>query len=619
MDLPNVSAVTAKVKIDGEEMKNENLSGVHIRQKLFEPLLIEVDFQYSGQVQSEILSDINKYLGKKIEIVFFDYLENKDISGKYQGDITGIKANDNQIRLIGHSKDYVMTTGKKMVSYKNMNIDDMAKRVFNNNGLSGQLDSCPGDNSTFDYFQQYLETDYDFILRLACINGAMFFHDGEQFNYVYELGKNSYDSVPVEGFEIGCSLENHKVSAFLYNPENHKQPVNSMGKVEDNSDDLQTKTRSVSNTYFGDIKDQYIAGFLKQQGQSDLYAKVISRNKDSKRVRFTGKVHHPKIKIGDVIVPEDTIYNEEIVIIEMETYLDANQFDSSFIAVPKGLTVAPDIKEEEFYKTMVQPATVTNVKDTEAMGRVKVKYLWDDQQESFWCRIANSTAGKERGTHYIPQVNDQVLIAFEYGDPSKPIVIGSLYHSESKPYFNKNDGLDADTYAENLILKTPNGSVIRVWDKKSEEEIIIALKENGEKASGSVKLKMDGENNAVITIEAPDGIINFKSKDLNIETTGKINVKAKDAIDVQTEKTVDVKANDKITVKTAKDMSLEATGNIAGKATGKIELTATQDAKLAGLNVNVNANVGLTVKGNATAELSSPGQTTVKGLMVMIN
>ena len=66
-------------------------------------------------------------------------------------------------------------------------------------------------------------------------------------------------------------------------------------------------------------------------------------------------------------------------------------------------------------------------------------------------------------------------------------------------------------------------------------------------------------------------------------------------------------------------VTFTATGNIKLIATGKVEIAATQDLKASGLNVTAEAQVALTVKGTATAELSASGQTTVKGALVMIN
>lgn len=74
-----------------------------------------------------------------------------------------------------------------------------------------------------------------------------------------------------------------------------------------------------------------------------------------------------------------------------------------------------------------------------------------------------------------------------------------------------------------------------------------------------------------------------------------------------------------ITLTSSKDITMKAKGNINMDATMKLNGTAKQDVSLEGLNVKVQAKVGASVKGNATAELSASGQTIVKGAMVMIN
>ena len=77
--------------------------------------------------------------------------------------------------------------------------------------------------------------------------------------------------------------------------------------------------------------------------------------------------------------------------------------------------------------------------------------------------------------------------------------------------------------------------------------------------------------------------------------------------------------NGGIELSSAKDIKLTAKGNISLSATGKVNIDAKSDVAVNGTNVKVTAKVGAKVKGNATAELSASGQTTVKGAMVMIN
>ena len=74
-----------------------------------------------------------------------------------------------------------------------------------------------------------------------------------------------------------------------------------------------------------------------------------------------------------------------------------------------------------------------------------------------------------------------------------------------------------------------------------------------------------------------------------------------------------------ITMKTPKDINLKADGNINLTATSNLAMKATADVTLDGLSITHNAKTSFTAKGNASAELSASGQTTVKGAMVMIN
>ena len=76
---------------------------------------------------------------------------------------------------------------------------------------------------------------------------------------------------------------------------------------------------------------------------------------------------------------------------------------------------------------------------------------------------------------------------------------------------------------------------------------------------------------------------------------------------------------DGIVLDSTKDISITAQGKITIEAMDTIDVSAQADVSVKGLNVNLEANVGFVAKGNASAELSASGQTTVKGAMVMIN
>ncbi|HEY0173718.1 MAG TPA: phage baseplate assembly protein V [Pyrinomonadaceae bacterium] len=152
------------------------------------------------------------------------------------------------------------------------------------------------------------------------------------------------------------------------------------------------------------------------------------------------------------------------------------------------------------------PATVTDIKDPDSQGRVKVRLPWSPDNEGggydVWARLATLMAGAGRGTWFVPDVGDEVLVVFEGGDARRPYVVGSLWNGKDSPP-EQMDGagnnykksitsrrdiritLDDTEGGETLTLKTPGGQTIEMKDGG----ISIEIKD----ASGnSVKLEPSG-------------------------------------------------------------------------------------------------------------------------------
>ena len=85
----------------------------------------------------------------------------------------------------------------------------------------------------------------------------------------------------------------------------------------------------------------------------------------------------------------------------------------------------------------VSPALVVDNKDPDGQGRVKVSLPWSPDAKGasceVWARLATMLAGNNRGSWFIPDVNDEVLLAFEAGDPRRAYVIGALWNGSDAP------------------------------------------------------------------------------------------------------------------------------------------------------------------------------------------
>ena len=101
--------------------------------------------------------------------------------------------------------------------------------------------------------------------------------------------------------------------------------------------------------------------------------------------------------------------------------------------VPRSLST-----DQRYYG--VYEALVSDVNDPANEGRVKIKMPWfDEQMETEWCRVRQFYAGNGYGAFFVPEVGDEVLIAFIQGDMRQPIILGGLYNGNDKPPSHRDD------------------------------------------------------------------------------------------------------------------------------------------------------------------------------------
>ena len=201
-----------------------------------------------------------------------------------------------------------------------------------------------------------------------------------------------------------------------------------------------------------------------------------------------------------------------------------------------------DDKEEAGLVEGVAIGLVTNNQDPEKLGRVKVKYPWQEgSRESFWARLAVMAAGKDRGTVWLPEVGDEVLVGFEKGSIEHPFVLGALFNGKDVPP-EKNDDGNNDT----KLIKTRSGHQVKFFDKAGEEKIEIKTKGGHvllmDDKSGSAKVEIkdsSGQNKITIdttgnslTIES--GLsLKIKSQSIDIEAGASMNIKASGTLSIQ--------------------------------------------------------------------------------------
>jgi uncharacterized protein involved in type VI secretion and phage assembly len=195
----------------------------------------------------------------------------------------------------------------------------------------------------------------------------------------------------------------------------------------------------------------------------------------------------------------------------------------------------------------VEIGIVTNVQDPDKQGRVKVCFpRLPGKPEGDWCRVAAPAAGAGRGFYWLPQVNDEVLVAFERGEAHRPYVIGSLWNGKDKPM--KDAYTDENT---RLMIQTKSGHQIILDDKQGEEKIVFADK------SGKRTLTFDVKNKKFL-IEAKEGDVEFHAEKKLVLTCEDLEIKASKSAKIEVGTTLDIKVDDKANIEAGSQLNLKA-------------------------------------------------------------
>jgi len=167
----------------------------------------------------------------------------------------------------------------------------------------------------------------------------------------------------------------------------------------------------------------------------------------------------------------------------------------------------------------VYPALVTDIRDPDGQGRVKIALLWSPDaggaRYEAWARVAMLMAGRNRGTWFIPDPDDEVLVGFEAGDPRRPYVVGGLWNGRDSPPESM-DGAGRNT---RKVLRSRNGVIVTLDDSDGQE--MLRLETPG---GQSVTLK-DGPGSIEI-VDANGNSVKLEPAGITVTAAAKVTVNA---------------------------------------------------------------------------------------------
>lgn len=202
---------------------------------------------------------------------------------------------------------------------------------------------------------------------------------------------------------------------------------------------------------------------------------------------------------------------------------------------PYSLLASPGTDDRFFGVTI---GIVTNNKDPDGLGRVKTSLPWlADQVESDWARVVSPMAGAGRGMYFLPEVNDEVLVAFEHGNPDTPYVLGGLWNGKDKPPESNSDGKN-----DRRAIRSRSGNVIRLTDTDGDAKIEII------DSSGKNTIVISAKNNSItitaasdVTIQSSNGKLKLSGNGVEITSTSTVKVEASQGMDLKSSGQLNVK------------------------------------------------------------------------------
>lgn len=478
------------------------------------------------------------------------------------GEVTSIEAEYDRLgtRIVVRGYDLLhrLSAGTKSRTFENTTYSDIVRKIAKEAGLSMDLDMTSG---TLDHVIQPNVSDLHFIYYLAGRCG-----------YVVSVKKKTLSfkeptrasSAPGAGdadtnnplqlvwgqrllefrARISAVGQVRNVTVRGWDPGTQKAIIGK-GRSGTNTTQVTTSVSKLTTTSKGDtytVVDQP----MPSQGLADDLAKAVAEQIGSAAYEATALVvGSPKLKSGVAVniskVDPDlegkwviTSARHEFGNGPYRTFLEfSGRQDRSLLGLASGAGSSESLRTEF---PGVVTAVVTDIKDDKKRGRVKVQYEWlGEKMVSFWARVARPSAGKDYGHLWFPDVNEEVLVAFEHGDVNFPIVIGSMWseknpapsavvgeqkdgkfsiHGFASPAGHKVLLYDDKDKASGISLKTADDNILIVLDQK-EKTLEINLKDGKEltiNSKGDLKLTADGE--------------------ITIDSKKKVNIKGQSGIDI---------------------------------------------------------------------------------------
>ena len=225
---------------------------------------------------------------------------------------------------------------------------------------------------------------------------------------------------------------------------------------------------------------QLPSGFEPQRGRAmtlDHYSDQLQAEGErslGSTVTGTGSSRNQNLKAGDTVKVQGPLDAQGTYgVVHVTHRWTPKSYSNDFGVTPWKQYRDPAPPEANTWNGIV-PARVVDHNDPKKMGRLKVQFFWQDGA-THWARATSPHAGPGRGFMFLPEVGDEGAVAFEAGDPERPVILGSLWNGVQQAPRAGYFGADADIPDNNVKrIYTKAGNRLQLVDTPGKQTVVMA-------------------------------------------------------------------------------------------------------------------------------------------------
>ncbi len=590
-----LNLVATKVTVKGEEQKFVSL---HLRQGFnrHHTFTVVVNYLSPNNTFQQTPEKFIGYIGETASISFVHRQtgESYDFEGIItQVEMVGSMGETGGVAIHGTSPTILYENNRTLDSWMDQSLSTIIKEVTQEYGKVN-LVSNPKYAAPIPYMAQYNESVFDFMNRLSALYGEWFYYDGTK---VY-FGKPDRDNtekivydMDLEEVRLVANLVPGKSARYDYVAQENKQHNADTPAKPDGMNDLQSIAHSCSEKAYTAKTTSAADPHVTDKAELDEQMRIVKNASGANLLNIKGIGKTCRIRIGEIIdvsFPDrmklPPLGKFRIVGIEHEVRRDGH-YSNSFVGVPDGTVhiPVPDVKRP---LALPELATVKENNDDKGQGRVKVAFDWQKNGKTTnWIRVQTPNAGvsgavpKNRGWVFVPEVGDQVMVSYEHGNPDRPYVTGSVFHSGS------GKGGDKDNKVKSIITRSGNaivfddetGSIV-ITDQTGKQLIIL---------DGTDAITVMAKRSITLTNEA-ESVIVMDDKSIGLQA---------DTIALEGRKSVTLLSGNECIVLSSEKSIISSSGTNIKQEAAKDYDVAAKNGTVNGVNLMIEGKGNVTVSG----------------------